>query len=181
MPKPKLLLHLCCGPCATAVLERLAADYDITPYWYNPNIEPPEEHALRLESALKLASKLDLNMPIEDGGEETFAVLIRGLESDPEGGERCLRCYELRLRHAMQYAKDHGFTHVTTTLSISPHKSAAAINEIGLRLAREFGLTFLTADFKEAGGFARSVELSQQYGLYRQKYCGCLPSLRPTR
>ena len=176
--KPKLLLHVCCGPCATAVLERLAAEYDVTPYWYNPNIQPPEEYALRLDSALKLTSELGLSMPLEEGGEEAFADLVRGLEAEPEGGERCLLCYELRLRQAMQYAKEHGFTHVTTTLSISPHKDAEAINEIGLRLARDFGLTFVAADFKQAGGFARSVELSKHHGLYRQKYCGCLPSLR---
>ncbi len=176
--RPKLLLHLCCGPCGTAALERLEADYEVTPYWHNPNIQPPEEHGRRLEAALKLAAELGLVMPVEEGGEEEFAKLARGLEGEPEGGERCRRCYELRLRRTMEYARAQGFTQVTTTLSVSPHKNAAVINTIGRRLAEEYGLIFLAADFKEAGGFARSVELSKLYGLYRQKYCGCLFSLR---
>lgn len=180
MPSPtsRLLLHVCCGPCATAVLERLSRDYEVTPYWYNPNIQPAEEYALRLEAALRLAAELGLAMPLHQGGEAEFAELIAGLEDLPEGGARCLRCYELRLRQAVAYAAAHGFTHVACTMSVSPHKSAAAINAVGERLAAEAGLTFVSEDFQQEGGFARSVELSKQYGLYRQKYCGCLPSRR---
>ena len=178
MPKPKLLLHLCCGPCGTAVIERLSRDYDVTPFWFNPNIQPEEEYALRLEAALKLAAELQMALPKDHTGKEEFTELARGLENLPEGGERCLRCYELRLRRAMEYAREHGFTHVATTLSISPHKRVEDINAVGLRLAEEFLLTFVTEDFKENGGFARSVELSRQYGLYRQKYCGCVYSIR---
>lgn len=177
-PKPRLLLHLCCGPCGTAVIERLARDYDVTPYWFNPNVQPDEEYALRLEAALKLTAQWQLAMPVEEGGTEEFAALAQGLEGLPEGGERCLRCYELRLRRAMAYAADNGFSHVAATLTISPHKSAEQINAIGLRLAEEAGLVFVTEDFKTAGGFERSVELSRRYGLYRQKYCGCLFSRR---
>lgn len=176
--KPRILLHVCCGPCATAVYERLLPEYETTLYWYNPNIEPAEEYALRLESALKLAAELGLEMPVEEGGQDEFLTLTKGLEQEPEGGERCLRCYEMRLRRAMLCARKRAITQVTTTLSISPHKSAAAINAVGERLATEFGLHWLAADFKAGGGFSRSVELSKQYGLYRQKYCGCRYSQR---
>jgi hypothetical protein len=173
-----LLLHVCCGPCGTAVVERLRADYDVTAYWHNPNVQPPEEYALRLEAALKLAAEVGLAMQVEEAGADEFAALVYGLEDLPEGGERCLRCYELRLRKTLEFAAENGFTHVTTTLSISPHKDAGQINTIGRRLADEFGLIFVDEDFKRDGGFERSVELARQYGLYRQKYCGCLPSRR---
>ncbi|MHB8997595.1 MAG: epoxyqueuosine reductase QueH [Armatimonadota bacterium] len=178
MHKPKLLLHLCCGPCGTAVIERLAREYDVTPYWFNPNIQPDEEYALRLEAAMKLAAELQLALPQDHTGKDEFIELARGLEDLPEGGERCLRCYEQRLRRAMAYARENGFTHVAATLSISPHKRAEDINAVGKWLAEEFDLIFVAEDFKEAGGFARSVELSRQYGLYRQKYCGCVYSIR---
>lgn len=174
---PKLLLHVCCGPCGTAVIERLARDYSVTAYWFNPNIQPAEEYALRLEAAMKVAAEFAVAMPREEGGEEGFATLAAGLEDLPEGGERCLRCYELRLRRAMQYAHENGFDHVACTLSISPHKLAEQINEIGTRLAGEFGLRFLAEDFKQQGGFSRSVELSRALRIYRQKYCGCLHSI----
>lgn len=177
--KPKLLLHVCCGPCGTAVLERLSRDYSVTAYWFNPNIQPAEEYTLRLEATMKVAAEFAVAMPIEEGGETEFAALSAGLEDLPEGGERCLRCYELRLRRAMQYARDNGFSHVACTLSISPHKSAEQINAVGLRLAEEFGLQFVAEDFKQQGGFSRSVELSRVLGIYRQKYCGCLYSIRP--
>lgn len=177
--KPRLLLHLCCGPCGTAVIERLAPRYDVTPYWFNPNLQPAEEYAQRLEAALKLVAELGMAMAVVEGGTQEFAALTKGLEDAPEGGERCLRCYELRLRKAVEYAAANGFSHVAATLSISPHKSAAQINAIGVRLASEAGLTFVAEDFKEDGGFQRSIALSRQYGLYRQKYCGCQYSLRP--
>jgi predicted adenine nucleotide alpha hydrolase (AANH) superfamily ATPase len=178
MTKPKLLLHLCCGPCGTAVIERLSRDYDVTPFWFNPNIQPDEEYALRLEAALKLAAELQMALPQDHTGKNEFVELARGLEDLPEGGERCLRCFELRLRRAMEYAREHDFTHVAATLSISPHKRAEDINAVGERLAKESGLVFVAEDFKSDGGFARSVVLSRQYGLYRQKYCGCFYSIR---
>lgn len=175
--KPRLLLHVCCGPCGTAVIERLARDFSVTAYWFNPNIQPEEEHALRLEAAMRVAAEFAVAMPVAAGGEKEFDLLAAGLEDLPEGGERCLRCYEFRLRRAMQYARNSGFSHVACTLSISPHKSAADINAIGLRLAEEFGLQFLVEDFKQQGGFSRSVELSRALRIYRQKYCGCLHSI----
>jgi hypothetical protein len=169
-----LLLHVCCGPCATAVIERLASQYDLSLYWYNPNIQPSEEFTRRLAAARELAARLGLELQVQTGGETEFAALAEGLEEEPEGGERCRRCYELRLRHTMAVAKEQGLPLVATTLTISPHKSAAVINEIGRRLAEETGVGFLEADFKQQDGFARSVQLSKEHELYRQKYCGCL-------
>ena len=175
---PKLLLHVCCGPCATAVIERLAPDYRVTLYWFNPNIQPREEYEARLEAARTLAADLEMSMVEEGGGEEEFAELARGLEDLPEGGKRCRRCYELRLRRAADCAARSGCTHLATTLTVSPHKPAEAINELGSHLADEYGLEFVAEDFKQQGGFQRSVELSRVHGLYRQKYCGCLASQR---
>jgi predicted adenine nucleotide alpha hydrolase (AANH) superfamily ATPase len=176
--QPRLLLHLCCGPCGTAVVEQLSPDYDLTLYWFNPNIQPAEEFALRLAAAQELAGRLGLTLHVQTGGEDDFAEVARGLEASPEGGERCRKCYELRLRQAMQAAREQDIPLVATTLSISPHKSAATLNEIGERLADKLGVHFLAADFQHDGGFARSVELSKEFGLYRQKYCGCLFSRR---
>jgi len=173
-----LLLHVCCGPCATAVVERLSPAYDLILHWFNPNIQPAAEFARRLQAAQELADRLSLALPVQTGGEDDFAELAQGLEDEPEGGERCRKCYELRLRQAMLAAREQGIPLVATTLSISPHKSADAINEVGRRLAQGLGVGFLEADFKQEGGFQRSVELSRQYGLYRQKYCGCLFSRR---
>ncbi len=173
MSERALLLHVCCGPCATAVIERLAPAYDLTLLWYNPNIHPTEECIRRLQAARDLADRLGLTLHVHEGGEAEFAAVAQGLEYEPEGGERCRRCYALRLRHALETARTLGLPTVATTLSISPHKPAAAINEVGRRLADELGLTFLEADFKQQAGFQRSVELSKQYGLYRQNYCGC--------
>lgn len=173
-----LLLHLCCGPCGTAVIERLAPEHDLTLYWFNPNIQPAEEFDRRLAAAQELARHLGRTLQVETGGEDDFAGVAAGLEEEPEGGERCRRCYELRLRQAMQAARALAIPTVATTLSISPHKSAAVINEVGQRLAREAGVQFLTADFKQDGGFPRSVALSKDLGLYRQKYCGCGLSMR---
>lgn len=176
-PRPPLLLHVCCGPCATAVVEQLAGDYDLTLYWFNPNIQPEEEFQRRLQAARQFAEHLGLTLQVQTGGEEDFGKLARGLAELPEGGERCRRCYELRLRKAMQAAKEQGVPLVAATLTISPHKPAESINEIGRRLAEELGVEFLEADFKQKGGFQRSVELSKELGLYRQKYCGCLFSI----
>lgn len=173
-----LLLHLCCGPCATAVIERLAPDYDLTLYWFNPNIQPAEEFQRRLAAAQELAGRLGLTLQVQTGGEDDFAELARGLEGEPEGGARCRRCYELRLRQAMLAARAQDIPLVATTLSISPHKPAETINEIGRKLAQELGVAFLEADFKHDGGFQRSVALSQEGGLYRQRYCGCRFSMR---
>lgn len=175
---PPLLLHVCCGPCATAVVEQLAPDHDLTLVWFNPNIEPADEHARRLDAARALADRLGLTLLVREGGEGEFAALAAGLEDLPEGGERCRRCTELRLRETMQAAREQSLPTVATTLTISPHKDAATINEIGQRLAAELGVEFLAADFKQNGGFTRSVTLSKEFGLYRQNYCGCRFSRR---
>lgn len=179
--RPRLLLHVCCGPCATAVIERLLPQYDITAYWFNPNIQPEEEWRRRLAAAQQVAQHFGLPLEIQTGGEEEFALLTRGLEHLPEGKERCQRCYALRLEKAIQAAREKDISYVATTLTISPHKSAETINEIGLRFADAAGLKFLAADFKKNNGFARSVQLSKELGLYRQCYCGCLFSLREKR
>lgn len=180
MRKP-LLLHVCCGPCATAVVEKLSPDYDLTLFWFNPNIQPPEEFQRRLQAARDLAQRLGLTLLIQTGGEDEFAGLAKGLEELPEGEERCRRCYELRLRRAMQAAQELDTPCVAATLSISPHKPADTINAVGRRLALELGIGFVEADFKQDGGFQRSVELSKGFGLYRQDYCGCIFSRRRGR
>jgi epoxyqueuosine reductase len=172
--RPALLLHVCCGPCATAVVEQLAREYDLTLYWFNPNIQPEAEFERRLVAARELAVRLSLPLQVQSGGGREFAEAAQGLEDAPEGGERCHKCIELRLREAMRTAHEAGIPLVATTLTISPHKDAAAINEIGRRLAEEIGTGFLARDFKQQGGFARSVALSKEHGLYRQNYCGCL-------
>lgn len=178
MSRPRLLLHVCCGPCATAVYERLAGDYEVTLQWFNPNIEPAEEFARRLAAAHQLAAAWDVPLIEDTGGAEEFAALSRDRTDQPEGGERCRLCFELRLRQAVACAAQADIPLVTTTLTISPHKPADLINQLGSELAAQFGRQWLAGDFKQAGGFARSVELSRELGLYRQRYCGCRASQR---
>ena len=176
--KPRLLVHACCGPCVTAVEEHLREAYDPVFYWYNPNIQPQQEYDKRLTSLRLFAERQNMVLVEDDGGEEEFAAAAVGHEEDPEGGERCIACYEMRLRKAIEYAAAHGFSYVTTALTISPHKSAETINAIGRRLADAAGIEFIGRDFAKDGGFKRSVELSRLHGLYRQSYCGCLYGLR---
>jgi hypothetical protein len=176
MSRPRLLLHVCCGPCATAVYERLAGDYEVTLHWCNPNIEPVEEFTLRLAAARQLAAAWDVPLIEDAGGAEEFAALSRDRTDQPEGGERCRLCYELRLRRTLACAAAHDLPLVSTTLTISPHKPADLINQLGSELAAQYGRQWLAADFKQQGGFARSVELSRELGLYRQRYCGCRAS-----
>lgn len=176
--RPALLLHVCCGPCATAVIERLQGDYALTLLWFNPNIQPAAEHERRLQAARTMARALGLPLVELPGGEDEFDALCVGREAEPEGGERCRLCYALRLRRACGYAAAHNIGLVATTLTISPHKPALVVNEVGASAAQEAGVSFLAADFKGAGGFQRSVTLSRELGLYRQNYCGCLHSRR---
>lgn len=178
--RPSLLLHGCCAPCSSYVLEYLSTYFDITLYFYNPNISDFTEYSKRRDEAERLVSQLPGSIRFMETGwdEEAFEEIARGLENAPEGGERCLKCYELRLRKAAEAARDGGFEYFTTTLSISPLKSSARLNEIGERLGKEYGVRHLPSDFKKREGYKRSIELSRQYGLYRQDYCGCRFSMK---
>ena len=174
--RPRLLLHACCAPCSSHCLEVLAELFAVTLFFYNPNISPAEEFAFRereLERFLREAGYPAIR--VETPGYDTapFYEIARGLEQVPEGGARCYRCYELRLKRTAEAAKAGGYDWFTTTLSISPYKNAGWLNEIGLRAGEEAGVPYLCSDFKKKNGYRRSIELSEQYHLYRQDYCGC--------
>ena len=179
---PTLLLHSCCAPCSSYVLEYLSSYFKITVLYYNPNIYPESEYSKRIIEQQTLIGEMDTKYPVQfiAGGydKEKFYEMAMGLEKVKEGGVRCFKCYELRLRETAEIAKEGGYDYFTTTLSISPLKNAAKLNEIGLKLAEEYGVSYLTSDFKKKNGYKRSVELSAQYGLYRQDYCGCEFSMR---
>ena len=177
---PSLLLHSCCAPCSSYVLEYLSAYFDITIFYYNPNISPEEEFAKRVNEQKRLISEIPLkhNVKFIEGKYdcERFYEMAKGLEHLNEGGERCFKCYRLRLEETAKAAKDGGFDYFTTTLSISPHKNAQVLNAIGAELSNEYGIDYLFSDFKKKNGYKRSCELSEIYGLYRQNYCGCVYS-----
>lgn len=177
---PTLLLHSCCAPCSSYVLEYLSEYFSITVFYYNPNIFPEEEFIKRIQEQDMLIQKLPVKHEIKliagNYDSERFYEMAKGLEQVPEGGERCFKCYELRLRKTAELAKAGGYDYFTTTLSISPLKNAQKLNEIGERLAEEYGLQYLCSDFKKKNGYKRSTELSREYGLYRQDYCGCVYS-----
>ncbi len=177
---PILLLHSCCAPCSSYVLEYLSEYFSITVFYYNPNIFPEEEFIKRIQEQDMLIQKLPVKHEIKliagNYDSERFYEMAKGLEQVPEGGERCFKCYELRLRKTAELAKAGGYDYFTTTLSISPLKNAQKLNEIGERLAEEYGLQYLCSDFKKKNGYKRSTELSREYGLYRQDYCGCVYS-----
>ena len=174
---PSLLLHSCCAPCSCYVLEYLSNYFEITTFYYNPNIYPESEYTKRILEQQTLIAKMRTQHPITFMAgaydKDRFYEMARGMEHLKEGGERCFRCYELRLREAAEVAKKCGFDYFATTLSISPLKNAVRLNEIGLRLSKEFGVAYLPSDFKKKNGYKRSIELSKKYGLYRQDYCGC--------
>lgn len=177
---PKLLMHSCCAPCSSYCLRYLAKYFDITIYYYNPNISPEDEYRKRVEEQKRLINELPVvhKVSFAEGvyNPECFTEIAKGMEKIPEGGERCFACYELRQREAARYAKENGFDFFTTTLSISPHKNAQKLNEIGLRLQEEYGVRYLVSDFKKKGGYQESIRLSKEYDLYRQNYCGCIYS-----
>lgn len=183
--RPELLLHSCCGPCSSYVLEYLDKYFNITVFYYNPNIFPKEEYEKRKAEQLRLIEKMPAKYAIrlieEEYNENEFCECIKGYENEAEGGERCFKCYELRMERAAQKAKDMGFDYFTTVISVSPYKNAQKLNEIGGRLEKLHGISFLYADFKKKGGYQRSIELSREYNLYRQEYCGCKYSLEKTR
>lgn len=198
IPKKRLLLHACCAPCSSYVLEYLREYFDITVLYYNPNITDREEYDKRVEELKRLVEIMrkpeqteteaaetsdgeagilpEWNITVEEGPYEpdAFFEMARGLEAIPEGGVRCFGCYEMRLRETARRAAEGGYDFFATTLTISPLKNAEKLNEIGERLAAEYGVSHLPSDFKKKNGYKRSVELSEQYGLYRQNYCGCV-------
>lgn len=174
---PRLLLHSCCGPCSTYVLETLSSHFEITVYYYNPNIAPAEEYYFREKEQARLIERLPARYPIKfqpaPYDPKTYYQAVEGLENEPEGGARCTVCFRLRLEEAARVAKEGGFDFFTTTLSISPHKDAQLLNAIGGTVAEAVGIPYLFSDFKKKNGFKRSTELTRDYGMYRQDYCGC--------
>lgn len=179
---PKLLLHSCCAPCSSYVLEYLSNYFEITVFYYNPNVFPANEYTKRILEQQTLISDMKVKHPVSflagNYDRDRFFQIAEGLEHLREGGERCFKCYELRLEEAARIAQDAGFDYFTTTLSISPLKNADKLNEIGTRLADKYGVHYLQSDFKKKNGYKRSIELSNEYGLYRQDYCGCEYSFR---
>lgn len=175
--KPRLLLQGCCGPCSSYVLEYLTRYFAVTLLFYNPNIRPEAEYDKRLAALKELLAKMPEGASVEliepgwRGGEFTEAV--SGLEREPEGGARCPVCFRLRLEEAARYARDRGFAFFGTTLTVSPHKNAPTLNAIGRALGEKYGVRWLPSDFKKRNGYLRSIQLSKQYGIYRQEYCGC--------
>ncbi|MDD4607080.1 MAG: epoxyqueuosine reductase QueH [Patescibacteria group bacterium] len=175
--KPTILLHACCAGCASQVIEFLKPDFDITVYFYNPNIQPKEEYNKRLQDIRKICLIYNIKLIEGEYEIEKWLGFINGHELDVEGGERCNLCFKFRLEKTVQQAKKLGFKNFTTTLSISPHKNFSKIKEIGLDLESKYDIIFYSADFKKQDGFKKSLELSQKYNLYRQNYCGCVFSL----
>lgn len=193
MPGEKLLLHSCCGPCSSACIERLLPDYDITVFYYNPCIDDRDEYEKRKTNQIKLIEAINEKGLCRDGepvktydGEkasvdfvegdydpERYLELVKGLEDEPEGGARCPVCFRMRLTAAAEYAKREGFDAFTTTLTVSPHKNYPLISSIGEEVGNEIGIEYLPFDFKKKDGFLRSIQLSKEFGLYRQDYCGC--------
>ncbi|MBU2561964.1 MAG: epoxyqueuosine reductase QueH [Nanoarchaeota archaeon] len=178
MGKKNLLLHTCCAPCGTHCVKELLEDYDVTMFFYNPNIHPSGEYYKRYENALK-ASK-ELGVPVIEGAysPQEWLEMIKGFEEEPEGGTRCKICFSIRLAETARYAKLHGFDAFTTTMTISPHKDADVINKLGAELAKKHRISWVHSDFKKNDGFRKSTELSKKMGLYRQNYCGCFYSVR---
>lgn len=174
--RPKMLLHTCCAPCSAYVLELLREVFDLTLYFYDPNIHPKEEYEKRRYEMRVYAERFCI--PFVEGPYEVerWFEITMGHKEDTEGSGRCLICYEMRLRETARFAKNNGFEYFGTVLSISPHKRADRINDIGLSLAKEYGIKYLEADFKKRDGFKKSIELSKKHGLYRQDYCGCVYS-----
>lgn len=175
--KKKLLLHCCCAPCSSHCLEFLTQYFDITAYFYNPNITDESEYFKRFSELKRFVSTVyeeqDVDVFLEEHEKEKFHALARGKEDLPEGSSRCYECYQLRMNKSAEYASLHNYDYFTTTLSISPHKNAVWINEIGKGLSEKYKVSYLFSDFKKKNGYKRSIELSEQYHLYRQNFCGC--------
>ena len=180
--KPRLLLHSCCAPCSSYVLEYLSRYFDITVFYFNPNISPKEEYIKRVDEVKRLIKEMPACADVKfiEGRYEPseFYDAVKGLEDAPEGGERCLKCFELRLNEAAKTAAETGAEYVCTTLTISPLKNAENLNRIGEETAARYGVKWLPSDFKKKNGYKRSIELSNEYNLFRQNYCGCVFSKR---
>ena len=180
--KPRLLLHSCCAPCSSYVLEYLSGYFDITVFYFNPNISPKEEYIKRVDEVKRLIKEMPACADVKfiEGRYEPseFYDAVKGLEDAPEGGERCLKCFELRLNEAAKTAAETGAEYVCTTLTISPLKNAENLNRIGEETAARYGVKWLPSDFKKKNGYKRSIELSNEYNLFRQNYCGCVFSKR---
>lgn len=178
--RPRLLLHCCCAPCSSYVLEYLTPAFDIDAFYYNPNIAPRDEFDRRAAELKRLAASLPhenaLRVVVGDYDAEAFTAMCRGYEGEPEGGARCERCFRMRLGASAKLARETGCDWFTTTLTISPLKDAQLLNAIGMELGERFGVRWLPSDFKKRNGYKRSCELSELYGLYRQDYCGCVYS-----
>lgn len=179
---PKLLLHSCCAPCSSYILEYLSQYFHITIYYFNPNIYPESEYRIRVQEQKDfikaIPARHKINLIEGEYDTKTFYQITKGLETEKEGGKRCYACYELRLKDTAKIAKELGFDYFTTTLSISPMKNAQTLNEIGETLEQLYDVNYLYSDFKKKNGYKRSVELSREYDLYRQDYCGCIFSMR---
>jgi len=172
--RPRLALHSCCGPCSSYVLECLTPHFDVTLYFYNPNIHPEAEYLHRLSEQKRLCAALGVNMVECIYDADNYFAFVKGLEDEPEGGARCTKCFEMRLAHTAQLAKEADIDLLATTLTVSPHKNAPLINALGEEIAKQHGIFWLPSDFKKKNGYFRSVELSKQHDLYRQNYCGCV-------
>ncbi|NLK71198.1 MAG: epoxyqueuosine reductase QueH [Clostridiales bacterium] len=177
---PILLLHSCCAPCSSYVLEYLSEYFNIIILFYNPNIMPFDEYNLRLNEQKKLVSRLKTknSVKVVEGEYDVndFLEAVKGLEDEPEGGARCEKCFRLRLNEAAVFSRELGVDYFTTTLTVSPHKNSQLINAIGQGISEKYGVEYLQSDFKKRNGYKRSIELSKQYNLYRQNYCGCIYS-----
>ena len=178
--RPRLLLQSCCGPCSSYVLEALTPYFRVTVLYYNPNIQPRAEYDLRLENQRKIIAALPTPSAVDilecDYDGEKYDAAVKGLESEPEGGARCTVCFRLRLEETAKRASELCYDWFCTTLTVSPHKDAERLNQIGKALGERYGVPFLPSDFKKRDGYKRSIQLSKEYGLYRQDYCGCLYS-----
>ena len=178
--RPRLLLQSCCGPCSSYVLEALTPYFRVTVLYYNPNIQPRAEYDLRLENQRKIIAALPTPSAVDilecDYDGEKYDAAVKGLEAEPEGGARCTVCFRLRLEETAKRASELGYDWFCTTLTVSPHKDAERLNQIGKALGERYGVPFLPSDFKKREGYKRSIQLSKEYELYRQDYCGCLYS-----
>lgn len=178
---PNLLLHSCCAPCSSYVLEYLSDFFDITVLYYNPNIYPIEEYEHRKAEQIRLINEKEWKIPVKfmdcDYDNSSFENIIKGLEEEPEGGRRCEKCFNLRLEKTAFLAKENNFDYFVTTLSVSPLKDAQLLNEIGNKLSEKYNIKYLPSDFKKREGYKRTIELSKEFDLYRQNFCGCIYSM----